>query len=194
MSAFAWGMAHLPFIMAFVLGGGALARLVVARDTFDADLESLTPAYQARSEPEIAAGIRWFYCGGFGVALMCMAIISISHVHKETQGLRLRKRYRLVLRFGVAVVMICLPLAESLSSLSLVGTVTGLVVFLLLCELWACSCAGAKLWQRDKPCRYIGHCGKKDLAAYVHAGKELDLGELGKSSKLKDSGLDGAPL
>ncbi|KAK0959151.1 hypothetical protein LTR91_021001 [Friedmanniomyces endolithicus] len=30
ISAIIWSMAHLPFIMAFVLGGGALARLVVA--------------------------------------------------------------------------------------------------------------------------------------------------------------------
>lgn len=37
-----WALAHLPFIMSYVLGGAALSRLVVARDCGDTSLESLT--------------------------------------------------------------------------------------------------------------------------------------------------------
>ncbi|QIW97093.1 hypothetical protein AMS68_002611 [Peltaster fructicola] len=193
-SAFLWGIAHLPFIMSFVLGSGALSRLVVASDTPDAHLENLTEAYQSRSEHEIAAGVRWFYCAGFGVALLNMGVISLTHVHRDMVGQRLHKRWRLAIRAAVAIILICLPLAENLDSLQLVGTVTGLIAFLLMCELWACSCSGSKFLARDKPCRYTGHCGKKDLQAYVLSGKELDLSELGNTSKLKNSGLGSAPI
>lgn len=180
--------------MSFVLGSGALARLVVASDTEYAHLDSLTEVYQERSEHHITDGVRWFYCAGFAIALLSMAVISLAHTHKSTTGQRLSKPWRLAIRLTVAVVIICLPLAHDLDSLQLVGTVTGLISFLLLCELLACSSSGDKLLARDKPCRYVGHCGKKDLQAYVHDGKSLDLDELGKASKLKDSGLDAIPM
>lgn len=192
LSAFLWSMAHLPFIMAFVLGGGALARLVVATDTPQSHLDDLTATYQARSEAEIATGIRWFYCAGFGVALASMGLISISHVHKEIPGLRLKKRWRLLFRFAIALVLICLPLAEKLDSVELVGTVTGLIVFTLGTELWASSCCHEKLLQRSKPCQYIGHCGKRDLEALVRDGKEVDVEALG-TERMRKSGLAVGP-
>ncbi|KAK5126641.1 hypothetical protein LTR85_009575 [Meristemomyces frigidus] len=191
-SAMVWNMAHLPFIMAFVLGGGALARLVVATDTPQSRLEDLTIAYQVRSESEIRVGIRWFYCVGYAVALAGMGFVSISHVHKEVEGLRLSKRHRLIFRFSVAIILACLPLADSLDSLQLVGTVTGLVVFTLVTELWACSSCHEKLTQRSKPCQYFGHCGKKNLEAYVKGGREVDVEELG-SEKVKNSGITIGP-
>lgn len=193
-SAMLWSFAHLPFIMSFVLGSGALSRLVVASDTPGAHILTLTPVYQARSEEDIPAGVRWFYCAGFGVALLFMALISMSHVHKDVDGQRLAKRWRLGIRIAVAIILICLPTAEALDSLSLIGIVTALMVFLVVTELWAVSCSGAKLWARDKPCRYLGHCGKKDLQAYVMGGKELDLGDIGNASHYKDSGVDVAPI
>lgn len=42
VSAFAWMNAHLPFIMAFILAGGALARLVLVTDSNGAHVEELT--------------------------------------------------------------------------------------------------------------------------------------------------------
>ena len=191
-TAFLWSMAHLPFIMAFVLGGGALARLVVATDTPHAELEHLTETYQARSEPEIRAGIRWFYCAGFGIALLGMCSISMSHIHKETDGIRLRKRYRLAFRFAIAVVLILLPLAEKLNSLHLVGTVTGLVVFTLITELWANSCCHEKLFERSRPAQYLGHCKKKDLEALVKDGLNVDVEALG-DEKIRKSGITVGP-
>lgn len=191
-SALLWNMAHLPFIMSFVLGGGALARLVVATDTPQSRLNHLTATYQARSEAEISAGIRWFYCAGFAIALAGMGLISISHVHKEVEGIRLSKRYRLIFRFSVAIVLVCLPLADGLNSLQLVGTVTGLVVLTLVTELWACSSCHEKLMQRSKPCQYFGHCGKKSMEAYVKDGKEVSVEGLG-SEKVKNSGITIGP-
>ena len=67
-----WGAAHLPFIMSFVLGAAALSKLVLATDCSDTKLEDLTETYMARSDQEIPVGLRWFYCGGLGIALACM--------------------------------------------------------------------------------------------------------------------------
>lgn len=72
VSAMIWVNCHLPFIMAFILAGGALARLVVASDCDDAHIDDLADTYQARSADEIERGIRWYYCGGLGVALAFM--------------------------------------------------------------------------------------------------------------------------
>ncbi|KYG42820.1 hypothetical protein M433DRAFT_146436 [Acidomyces richmondensis BFW] len=152
-SAMTWSMSHLPFIMAFVLGGGAW------------------PVFEA----EILPGIRWFYCTGFGVALACMGVISLSHVHKEIEGLRLRKRWRLVSRFSVAAVLVFLPLATVLDSLDLVAVVTCLVCFTLGVELWASSCCYEKLTQRSTPCRYVGRCGRREIEALIRNGEAIDV-------------------
>jgi hypothetical protein len=189
-----WSLAHLPFIMSFVLAGGALSRLVVATDTSAAHLEMLTPTYQARSENEISAGIRWFYCAGLGTALACMGFISLSHIHKAPSTIRFGKSKRLAIRFCVAIVLILLPLADRLNSVQLLGTVTGLVVFTLVTELWACSCTESKLFEREKPCKYMAKCSKKDLLKVIKEGTKIDIDELGDSSKHKDSGVASAPI
>ena len=149
-SSFAWTSAHLPFIMAFVLAGGALAKLVLAVDTPNSHLDYLTGRYQRRADTEIVPGIRWFYCAGLGVALAFMGFISISHVHKEIEGLRLKKKWRLCARFSVSIILICLPAADRLDSLQLVGTVSALIVFVLVLELWCASSCHEKLLQRSK--------------------------------------------
>jgi hypothetical protein len=68
----AWGTAHVPFIMSFVLAAAALSKLVLATDCSDTKLDDLTEAYMLKSEPEIPIGLRWFYCAGLGIALACM--------------------------------------------------------------------------------------------------------------------------
>lgn len=138
-------------------------------------------------------GIRWFYCAGLSIALTCMGFISISHLHRDLPGLRLRKKHRLMVRFAVAIILICLPLAERLDSLQLVATVTGLLFFTLVCELWGCTCAGTKLCSRDKPCKYIGFCPKKDMQRLLRQGDRLDISELMPASK-GESGLASAPM
>ena len=117
-----------------------------------------------------------------------MGIISITHDHKEIEGLRLKKRWRLCGRFAIAIILICLPLAEGLNSLQLVGTVTGLITFALVLELWASSSCNVKLCSRCTPCKYTGHCGKKDLEALIKEGREVDTKQLSRDPT-KNSGL-----
>lgn len=194
-SAMIWSIAHLPFIMSFVLGGGGLARLVLATDIEGAHADLLTETYQERSEEHIAPGIRWFYCAGFGSALLFMCAISMSHVHKDLSGERLRKRYRLGVRAATAVVMICLPLAgEKLNSLELVATMTGLVIFTLVVEVVGASRRGTGFKVHGKPCGYVGSCGKKDLQAMLKGGGEVDVDALGEKSAYKKCGVGSAPV
>lgn len=65
-------MVHLPFIMAYVLAGASLSRLVLATDCQDVNVDDLTDAYTGSSKSEISSGLRWFYCSGLGVALLSM--------------------------------------------------------------------------------------------------------------------------
>ena len=68
-----WTTIHFPFIMAYVLAGAALSRLVLATDCRDANVDDLVEAYLSRSESEVSSGLRWFYCAGLGIALLCMS-------------------------------------------------------------------------------------------------------------------------
>jgi hypothetical protein len=195
LTAMTWSIAHLPFIMSFVLGGGGLARLVLATDVEGAHKDLLTETYQERSEEEIAQGIRWFYCAGFGSALLFMCSISMSHVHKDLAGVRLRKRFRLVVRAATAIVMICLPLAgEELDSLELVSTMTGLIVFTLAVEVWGASRCGTGFLMRRKPCGYVGTCRKRDLQEVLDLGGGVDVDALGEKSKHRGGGVASAPM
>ena len=73
MSTWLWITSHLPFIMGYVLAGAALSRIVLATDCRDANVEDLTEQYVSKSEPELSSGLRWYYCGGLGVALFSMS-------------------------------------------------------------------------------------------------------------------------
>jgi hypothetical protein len=67
-----WVSAHLPFLLGFSLAGASLSKLVVAHDCAGANVESLTDAFMAKSSDIIDIGLRWFYCGGLGVAVTSM--------------------------------------------------------------------------------------------------------------------------
>ncbi|KAM0715922.1 hypothetical protein Q7P37_008436 [Cladosporium fusiforme] len=194
-SAMTWSVAHLPFIMSFVLGGGGMARLVLTTDTDNTHEEMLTETYRARSEHEVAQGIRWFYCVGFGLALLFMCVISLSHTHKDLVGMRLSKRWRLSLRAAVAIVMICLPLAgDHLNSLDLIGIMTALIVFTTTVEAWGVSKKGSGFIARQYKCGYVGSCGKKDLQAALGKNGEVDVDALGEKSRYKQSGVSNVPM
>ncbi|KAI9647287.1 hypothetical protein NHQ30_003670 [Ciborinia camelliae] len=177
-----WNFAHLPFIMSYVLGSAALSKLVVATDCGDASLESLTEAYQAKSETEISDGLRWFYCSGFGIALFCMGIISACHIHKkDSHGIRLAKRWRMLNRLFVCIILICLPLARSLNSLQVISTVTGFVVWVLVLELWGMSCPDETFFGEEKKCGYTAKCkvSRRDLEEKGKKGDLVNVMELG---------------
>jgi len=180
IAAMGWGTMHLPFIMSFVLAAAALSKLVVATDCKDTSLQSLTEGYIAKSETEIPIGLRWFYCAGLGIALMCMGIISICHVHKDSGGIRLRKRYRMLNRICVSIVLICLPTAHRLDSLQLIAIVTGLIVWVLLLELWGMSCPEESFFGEKTACKYTARCkvSKKDLESAVKGGHVINVRDL----------------
>lgn len=73
ISATVWINIHLPFIMSYVLAGASLSKLVLAHDHHDNDLETLGELYLNRSEDHILNALRWFYCLGLGIALLCMS-------------------------------------------------------------------------------------------------------------------------
>jgi len=197
--------------MSFVLAAGSLSKLVLATDCNDAKLEDLTEIYSEKSDREIPEGLRWFYCVGLGVALLCMGlfhlsfcstqflgsfkqletltsqlmnpgIISLCHHHKESSGhlIRIPKRKRLTNRFAVCIILFCLPLVHSLNSLQLISTTTGLVIWVLLLELWGMSCPNESFFGEKKACRYTARCkiSKKDLESAVKGGHVIKVQQL----------------
>ncbi|KAH8657000.1 bacterial low temperature requirement A protein-domain-containing protein [Tricladium varicosporioides] len=185
-SALIWGAVHLPFIMSYVLGAAALSKLVVAHDCPDADEHNLTEFYAHKSEGEIPMGLRWFYCAGLGIALFCMGIISLCHIHKDPpRGMRLRKSFRMANRFGVCVILFALPTAHDLNSLQLISIVTGLLVWVLLLELWGVSCPEDSLFGQKSQCKYTARCkiSKKDLESRVKGGEVIKVEELSEKGE-----------
>lgn len=180
-----WFFIHLPFIMSFVLSAGALAVLVRAHDCPDADVETLYETFIPRSEDHISAGLQWYYCGGLGISLICLAIIAWTHTHRKIPNQRMKKHFRLILRVVVAIVVICLPLAH-LNSLQLVATTTGLVLCVLLLELIGSTCWGENLlWNtncRRNKCSYSASCGvkKDELEKSLKDGTVLNVEEIAK--------------
>lgn len=111
-SATLWVTAHLPFIMSYILAASTLTTLVLAHDSTDTNPDWLGSQYVDRSVPALEPAMRWFYCGGIGLAFMFMAVISLCHTHKKLKGGRLNKRPRLAIRVVLAAVIIVLPTAK----------------------------------------------------------------------------------
>lgn len=180
VSSMIWTIFHLPFIMAYVLAGAALSRLVLAADCHDANVDDLTDAYTDSSKPEVSSALRWFYCAGLGVALLCMSIISLSHIHKEFDGERIEKRYRLSVRVSMAIILIFLPLADSLSSLALVSISTGLVSLTLMIDVYGSTSIHDEFWKCTSQCSYRANCPIKRRLAVdaVKTGTTINLEEV----------------
>ncbi len=177
----AWSTAHIPFVMSFVLAAAALSKLVVATDCSGTKLEDLTEMYMLKSEPEIPIGLRWFYCAGLGIALLCMGIISICNEHKDpAMGMRVRKSKRMVNRFAVCIILFCLPTARHLNSLQLISITTGLTIWVLLVELFGCSSPDESFFGEKKQCKYTARCkiSKRDLESAVKGGHVIKVSEL----------------
>ncbi|ESU05474.1 hypothetical protein FGSG_00311 [Fusarium graminearum PH-1] len=69
--------------MGYILSSAGLSKLVLAADTPGANPEHLTEHYIERTDPEIADGIRYFYCHGLAIALFFMGVISACHDHRH---------------------------------------------------------------------------------------------------------------
>ena len=168
-------------ILAYTLASGALARIVVVRDCADAELESLSETSQLKSVDHLEAGLRWFFCAGLGAALACMGGIALTHDHKTYGDThRLKKLHRLVVRFAIAIILVCLPLAEALNSLQLVATVMCLVLAVLIVDLLGSTVKGESMWRDKSRCSYATDIkmSKKDVEALAAEGGTLqDLAE-----------------
>ncbi|KAF2006176.1 hypothetical protein P154DRAFT_615533 [Amniculicola lignicola CBS 123094] len=194
-TALTWMSIHLPFIMSFVLSASALAFLVRAHDCPDAPVDTLYESYIPRSEEHITDGLRWFYCAGLSIALACMGIISLTHTHRRIPNQRISKSFRLGFRFLVSLAILLLPLGH-LNSLDLIGTTTGLVVLVLLVDLFGSTRWGENpFW--DSECRisrtrYSAKCGltKKEIQESVENGEVLNVEDIAR----RGSGGDGAKV
>jgi hypothetical protein len=104
----------------------------------------------------------------------------MSHVHKDIEGARLKKWHRLVFRFAVALVLICLPLQDSLNSLELVGLVTGLLWLDLIVELVGVSNVSDSFFDWRKKCTYTADCPlrKRDLEQALKKGEKITIEEV----------------
>jgi hypothetical protein len=180
-----WFAIHLPFIMSCVLSAGALAVLVRAHDCPDADVETLSELFVSRSEAHISEGLQWYYCGGLGISLLCLAVVAGTHTHRRIPNQRIKKHFRLLFRVVVAIVIFCLPLAH-LNSLELVASSTGLVLSVLILELVGSTCWGESfLWDRscarDK-CSYSALCkvSKEEIEKSLKDGTVLQVEEIAR--------------
>ena len=179
---------HLPFVMSFTLSASALSKIVLAHDTGEADPHDLLEPYSSRSEQEVPIGLIWFYCAGLGMALFCMGMISFSHRSKTIPNARLKKSWRLCVRFLVAIAILLLPLAhEHMNSLELVATTTCLTVVVLLVDLAGSSCTGDAFWgfREKRHCKYSANCsmGRKELHDKVRKGETVNVEELARREK-----------
>jgi hypothetical protein len=175
--------------MSFTLAASALSKIVLAHDTGEADPHDLLEPYSTRSEEELNIGLVWYYCAGLAIALSCMGLISLSHRSKTIPNARLKKSYRLVVRFLVAIAILLLPLAhEHLNSLELVATTTCLTVVVLLVDLAGSSCTGDAFWgfqQKKRDCKYSAKCtmGRKELQEKARTGETVNIEELARREK-----------
>ncbi|KAH0541881.1 hypothetical protein FGG08_003686 [Glutinoglossum americanum] len=116
-----------------------------------------------------------------------MGLISASHSHKEVVGQRWKKKHRLAMRFAVAIILLCLPLAEHLNSLNLISTTTGLIVLVLLIELWGTSCIQDSFFHGRNQCKYTADCKmrKTDLEDAVKRGEAINIEELAEKGAMQ---------
>ncbi|KAH7117339.1 bacterial low temperature requirement A protein-domain-containing protein [Dactylonectria macrodidyma] len=165
LAASIWGYAHLPFVMGYILASAGLSKLVLTTDTPSTNPEQLSEHYFERAEPEIASGIRFFYCHGLAIALLFMGVISWCHQHRVPATLRWSKTSRLCNRVAVCIILFFLPMAKSLNSLHLISVTLGLTLWVLLVELFGKSCTNDPFIGEKKGCkvRYSCKCTKKEL-------------------------------
>lgn len=115
----------------------------------------------------------------------------MCHVHKEVEGIRIRKRHRLAVRFAVAICLICLPLADRLDSLQLVSTTTGLIVLVLITDLLGSTCINESFWRDERTCSYSAECRlrRKDVEDAAKSGQVVHVQELAKQGEGGEKGF-----
>lgn len=171
--------------MAFTLAGASLAKLVIAHDLHDSEVEDLLEPYDTRSEEEVPSAIVWFYCVGLGIALACTGVIALSHQTRNIPNVRLTRPYRMAFRFVVSLVLVLLPLARHhLNSLDVVAITSCLVVLVLMIELIGSACPGESWRRKGKVCSYSAHAkmSKKELQQKMMSGEVVNVEEVAKKT------------
>ena len=184
-SALTWFTLHLPLMLAYVIAGAALSRLVLVHDTESASLENLAEPSQLKSEEEMSEGLRWFYCAGLGIATLCLNGIGYCHSYRSVSlapdqrfPWAFKRPVRLAFRVAVSIAIIFLGFAEHLSSLELISTTAGLIWLSLVVEVIGATltgCAkrrrrssilsGSTLGSHHSHRSHHGHIGLKELWA-----------------------------
>lgn len=122
---------HIPLCASLILASAAMSRMTQHEDL-------VTPA------------IRWYFGGGLGCAMLSMAAIGFTHRELEPTGTtRLGRRVQLAFRLAVGVILACLPLAESLTPLEMLGTCAGLTAFLVVEEVYGKLLRGEAITKPD---------------------------------------------
>lgn len=109
----------------------------------------------------------------------------MAHVHKEFEGQRIAKKHRLAVRVGVALILICLPLAHKLNSLAMISTTTGLVAFALTVDVYGSTSICDTFWRDTSICKYSAECQvrKKDIETAIKTGEKIVVEEISKGTK-----------
>jgi hypothetical protein len=201
LSSTVWITCHLPFVLSYVLAAATLSKLVIAHDCANANVEDLGETYQLKSVGELDQGLRWYYCAGIASALTTMTLLSYCHVHKRLRNPRLSKGPRLLIRIGIALAILLLPLAKDhLSSLGLIGTSTALVSLALAMDIFGMSRQGDRFWtggwceDSKKATHYEARirCSrrkKQELIKALHRGETVRLDELLRRQRTNSSAM-----
>jgi hypothetical protein len=67
-----------------------------------------------------------------------------------------------------------------MNSLQLVSTTTGLVIWVLVLELWGASCPDESFFGEKRACKYTARCkiSKRDLESAVKGGHVINVKDL----------------
>ena len=89
----------------------------------------------------------------------------------------MRKSHRMAVRAVVSIILICLPLAKKLNSLQLISVVTGLVVFVLIVDVYGHTNIEVPVFGGQERCSYTAECPlkKKDLEHAVKSGETVTI-------------------
>lgn len=205
ISGWVWLFGHIPFVMGYTLAAATMSKIVLAHDCSNANTESLTDLYQAKSMAEISMGLRWFYCGGLSTTLISSCLISLCHSHKTISNSHLGKRARLTVRFAAAIIILLLPLAHSddFSSLSLVGSTCGVTVGALITDLYGLARKDDQFWfggfshSEKKATQYAAHFtldrkGRQEIKKSMKLGHRITIKDLLHPSRRSSFEGDGA--
>lgn len=119
-ASIAWNQLHWPLCGSLILASAALARLVLLDEA-------------------VSPGHRWYFGGGFGCAMIMLALIGAVHRSLEPRGLtRLSRAIMLSIRAIVGIVMCCMPLVDpnDLSATSFLAVTAGLTTFVVIEETY----------------------------------------------------------